>query len=155
MPPSENPARTPSLPEVHRTIAVPAGSSVWRKMLAYAGPGYLVSVGYMDPGNWATDLAGGARFGYALLSVILLSNVMAVLMQSLCVRLGVATGRDLAQACRDYFSPRTSFWLWVLCEIAGSVLDLWLRLLKYAVYELFKRKATNLKHYHLLFQYLQ
>lgn len=124
MPPSENPARRPSLPEVHRSITVPAGSSVWRKMLAYAGPGYLVSVGYMDPGNWATDLAGGSRFGYALLSVILLSNIMAVLMQSLCVRLGVATGRDLAQACRDYFSPRTSFWLWVLCEIAIVACDL-------------------------------
>lgn len=124
MPPSENPAQRPSLPEVYRSITVPPSSSVWRKMLAYAGPGYLVSVGYMDPGNWATDLAGGARFGYALLSVILLSNVMAVLMQSLCVRLGVATGRDLAQACRDYFSPRTSFWLWVLCEIAIVACDL-------------------------------
>ena len=93
-------------------------------MLAYTGPGYLVSVGYMDPGNWATDLAGGAKFGYALLSVILLSNLIAVLMQSLCVRLGVATGRDLAQACRDYFSPRVSFWLWVLCEIAIVACDL-------------------------------
>ena len=93
-------------------------------MLAYAGPGYLVSVGYMDPGNWATDLAGGAKFGYALLSVILLSNLMAILLQSLCVRLGVATGRDLAQGCRDYFSPRVSFLLWILCEIAISACDL-------------------------------
>jgi manganese transport protein len=93
-------------------------------MLAYAGPGYLVSVGYMDPGNWATDLAGGAKFGYALLSVILLSNLMAILLQSLCVRLGVATGRDLAQACRDYFSPRVTFVLWILCEIAISACDL-------------------------------
>ncbi|WP_290883136.1 Nramp family divalent metal transporter [Fischerella sp.] len=93
-------------------------------MLAYAGPGYLVSVGYMDPGNWATDLAGGAKFGYALLSVIMLSNLMAILMQSLCVRLGVATGRDLAQACRDFFSPRVSFCLWVLCEIAIAACDL-------------------------------
>lgn len=121
---SENPAKRPSLPEVHRSIAVPDSRNFWRKMLAYAGPGYLVSVGYMDPGNWATDLAGGAQFGYTLLSVILLSNLMAVLMQSLCVRLGVATGRDLAQACRDYFSLRVSFWLWVLCEIAIVACDL-------------------------------
>ncbi|MEG4507754.1 Nramp family divalent metal transporter [Microcoleus sp. F6_B4] len=114
----------PSLPEVHRSIPVPNSKGFWRKMLAYAGPGYLVSVGYMDPGNWATDLAGGAKFGYALLSVILLSNLMAILLQSLCVRLGVATGRDLAQACRDYFSPRVSFLLWILCEIAISACDL-------------------------------
>ena len=114
----------PSLPEVHRSIPVPNSKGFWRKMLAYAGPGYLVSVGYMDPGNWATDLAGGAKFGYALLSVILLSNLMAILLQSLCVRLGVATGRDLAQACRDYFSPRVSLLLWILCEIAISACDL-------------------------------
>lgn len=120
---SENPTK-PSLPEVHRSIAIPENGGFWRKMLAYAGPGYLVSVGYMDPGNWATDLAGGAQFGYRLLSVILISNLMAVLMQSLCVRLGVATGRDLAQACRDYFSPRVSFWLWVLCEVAIVACDL-------------------------------
>ncbi len=93
-------------------------------MLAFAGPGYLVSVGYIDPGNWATDIAGGSRFGYTLLSVILLSNLMAVLLQSLCVRLGVATGKDLAQACRDYFDPRVSFVLWVLCEIAIAACDL-------------------------------
>lgn len=121
---SENSAKRTSLPEVHRSIAIPETKSFWRKMLAYAGPGYLVSVGYMDPGNWATDLAGGAQFGYTLLSVILISNLMAVLMQSLCVRLGVATGRDLAQACHDYFSPRVSFWLWVLCEIAIIACDL-------------------------------
>ena len=114
----------PSLPEVHRSIKVPNVRSFWRKMLAYAGPGYLVSVGYMDPGNWATDIAGGARFGYTLLTVILLSNLMAILLQSLCVRLGVATGRDLAQACRDYFSPRVNFCLWVLCEIAIAACDL-------------------------------
>jgi manganese transport protein len=114
----------PSLPEVHRTIEIPSRKGFWRKMLAYAGPGYLVSVGYMDPGNWATDLAGGAQFGYLLLSVILLSNLMAILLQALCVKLGVATGRDLAQACRDYFSPRVSFCLWVLCEIAISACDL-------------------------------
>ncbi|MBE9226251.1 Nramp family divalent metal transporter [Phormidium sp. LEGE 05292] len=116
--------RKPSLPEVHRSIPIPNVKSFWRKLLAYAGPGYLVSVGYMDPGNWATDIAGGAKFGYALLTVILLSNLMAILLQSLCVRLGVATGRDLAQACRDYFSPRVNFVLWVLCEIAIAACDL-------------------------------
>ncbi|MCY7320540.1 MAG: Nramp family divalent metal transporter [Phormidesmis sp. CAN_BIN36] len=114
----------PSLLEVHRSIAIPNGKGFWRKMLAYAGPGYLVSVGYMDPGNWATDIAGGSRFGYTLLSVILLSNLMAILLQSLCVRLGVATGRDLAQACRDYFPRRVNFVPWVLCEIAIAACDL-------------------------------
>lgn len=124
MPNSSNPAGRPSLAEVHRSIRVPDSRSFWRKMLAYAGPGYLVSVGYMDPGNWATDIAGGSKFGYALLTVVLLSNLMAILLQSLCVRLGVATGRDLAQACRDYFSPRVNFCLWVLCEIAIAACDL-------------------------------
>lgn len=121
---SETPPQTPSLPEVHRSIPIPNTRNFWRKMMAYAGPGYLVSVGYMDPGNWATDLAGGSKFGYALLSVILISNLMAVLMQSLCVRLGVATGRDLAQACRDFYNPRVSFCLWILCEIAIVACDL-------------------------------
>ncbi|PSB59639.1 Nramp family divalent metal transporter [Chamaesiphon polymorphus] len=116
--------KIPSLPEVHRTVSVPTNGSFWKKMLAYAGPGYLVSVGYMDPGNWATDLAGGAKFGYSLLSIILLSNLMAILLQALCVKLGVATGRDLAQACRDNFSKPVSFGLWVLCEIAISACDL-------------------------------
>ncbi|HLO51399.1 MAG TPA: Nramp family divalent metal transporter [Kamptonema sp.] len=124
MPHSSNPVRRPSLPEVHRTVSIPDGKGFWRKMMAYAGPGYLVSVGYMDPGNWATDIAGGAKFGYALLTVILMSNLMAILLQALCVRLGVATGRDLAQACRDYFSPRVNFLLWVLCEIAIAACDL-------------------------------
>lgn len=124
MPFSENPTQRPSLPEVHRSIKVPNVKSFWRKMLAYAGPGYLVSVGYMDPGNWATDIAGGAKFGYTLLTVILLSNLMAILLQSLCVRLGVATGRDLAQACRDFCSPRVNFCLWVLCEVAIAACDL-------------------------------
>jgi manganese transport protein len=114
----------PSLSEVHRTVRVPSQGSFWRKLRAYAGPGFLVSVGYMDPGNWATDLAGGAQFGYALLSVILLSNLMAVLLQALCVKLGVATGRDLAQACRENFSRPVSFGLWVLCEIAIAACDL-------------------------------
>ncbi|OKH50277.1 divalent metal cation transporter [Calothrix sp. HK-06] len=118
------PDNRPSLPEVHRSIKVPNSKSFWRQLLAYAGPGYLISVGYMDPGNWATDLAAGSKFGYALLTVILLSNLMAMLLQSLCVRLGVATGKDLAQACRDYFSPRVSFCLWVLCEIAIAACDL-------------------------------
>src|SRR5687767_15892910 len=89
-----------SLPEVHGTISIPVGGPAWKKMLAFAGPGYLVAVGYMDPGNWATDIAGGAKFGYTLLSVIMLSNLMAILLQSLSARLGIASGRDLAQACR-------------------------------------------------------
>ena len=94
--------QTPSLPEVHRTIPVPRTLGFWRKMLAFSGPGYLVAVGYMDPGNWATDLAGGSAFGYKLLCVILLSNLMAILLQALAARLGIVTGRDLAQACRDH-----------------------------------------------------
>ena len=114
----------PSLPEVYRSIAVPVGGTSWRRFLAFLGPGYLVSVGYMDPGNWATDIAGGSKFGYALLSVILISNLMAILLQALCVRLGVATGRDLAQACRDYYSRPVSMVLWVLCEIAIVACDL-------------------------------
>jgi manganese transport protein len=124
MPQTEQAERTPSLPEVFRTIKVPTHGGFWRKLLAYAGPGYLVSVGYMDPGNWATDLAGGAQFGYLLLSVIMASNLMAILLQALCVKLGVATGRDLAQACRDNYSPAVSFVLWILCEIAIAACDL-------------------------------
>jgi manganese transport protein len=116
--------RVPSLPEVYRSIHVPAVRSWWRRLLAFVGPGYLVSVGYMDPGNWATDIAGGSRFGYALLSVVLLSNLMAILLQSLCVRLGVATGRDLAQACREYFGRPVGIALWILCEIAIVACDL-------------------------------
>ena len=118
------PRRAPSLPEVFRTIAVPGGLPWWRKMLAFAGPGYMVAVGYMDPGNWATDLAGGARFGYTLLSVILISNLMAILLQALALKLGIVTGRDLAQACRDHYSRPVSFILWVLCEIAIAACDL-------------------------------
>jgi manganese transport protein len=113
----------PSLAEVYRSIPV-TGLSKWRKILAFAGPGYLVAVGYMDPGNWATDLAGGSRFGYTLLSVILLSNLMAVLLQGLSSKLGIVTGRDLAQACRDHYSRPVSFALWVLCEIAIAACDL-------------------------------
>ena len=100
------------------------GRSKWRKMLAFAGPGYLVAVGYMDPGNWATDLAGGSRFGYALLSVILISNLMAVLLQGLSCKLGIVTGRDLAQACRDTYSRPVVWALWFMCEIAIAACDL-------------------------------
>src|SRR5437667_4009341 len=114
----------PSLPEAHRTIPISSGASWIRKVLAFAGPGYLVAVGYMDPGNWATDLGGGSRFGYSLLSVILLSNLMAILLQGLAAKLGIATGRDLAQACRDHYSRPVSLFLWVLCEIAIAACDL-------------------------------
>ena len=113
-----------SLPEVHRTIPIGPNAGFWRKMLAFSGPGYLVAVGYMDPGNWATDLAGGSQFGYTLLSVILLSNLMAILLQSLCARLGIVTGRALAQACRDHSSPAVSFFLWIICELAICACDL-------------------------------
>src|SRR5438067_10457705 len=117
-------SQTPTLQEVHRTIAVPKTLSFWRKMLAFSGPGYLVAVGYMDPGNWATDLAGGSAFGYSLLSVILISNLMAILLQSLCAKLGIVTGRDLAQACRDHYSKPVAIVLWLLCEIAICACDL-------------------------------
>jgi manganese transport protein len=113
-----------SLPEVHGSIAIPEGAGFWRKLFAFAGPGYLVAVGYMDPGNWATDLAGGAQFGYTLLSVIMISNLMAILLQALAARLGIASGRDLAQACRDSYSKPTTLVLWVLCEIAIAACDL-------------------------------
>src|SRR5881397_3838076 len=113
-----------SLPEVHGSVVVPEGAGFWRKLFAFAGPGYLVAVGYMDPGNWATDLAGGARYGYALLSVILVSNVMAIVLQALAARLGIASGRDLAQACRDSYSRPTTIVLWILCEIAIAACDL-------------------------------
>jgi len=112
----------PSLAEVYRSV--PVGGGWWRKALAFAGPGYLVAVGYMDPGNWATDLAGGAQFGYTLLSVIMISNVIAILLQGLAAKLGIATGRDLAQACRDHYSRATVVFLWVLCEIAIAACDL-------------------------------
>jgi manganese transport protein len=113
-----------SLPEVHGTITVPHGATFWRKLFAFAGPGYLVAVGYMDPGNWATDIAGGARFGYTLLSVIMLSNLMAILLQALSARLGIASGRDLAQACRDSYSRPTTIFLWLICEVAIAACDL-------------------------------
>jgi len=118
------PAGSVSLPEVHGSIAIPEGAGFFRKLLAFAGPGYLVAVGYMDPGNWATDLAGGARFGYTLLSVIMISNLMAILLQALALRLGIASGRDLAQACRDHYSRPVTIVLWVVCEIAIAACDL-------------------------------
>jgi manganese transport protein len=108
---------------VYRTVPV-TGAVWWRKILAFAGPGYLVAVGYMDPGNWATDLAGGSAFGYTLLTVILMSNLMAVLLQGLASKLGIVTGRDLAQACRDHYTPGVNFALWVLCEVAIAACDL-------------------------------
>ena len=114
----------PSLPESHRTIPFSAGASWFRKILAFAGPGYLVAVGYMDPGNWATDIGGGSKFGYTLLSVILLTNLMAMFLQALSAKLGIATGRDLAQACREHYSRRTGLFLWVVCEIAIAACDL-------------------------------
>jgi manganese transport protein len=113
-----------SLPEVHRSIVVPANAPFWRKLLAFSGPGFLIAVGYMDPGNWATDLAGGAQFGYTLLFVILLSNLMAILLQHLSVKLGIVTGRDLAQACRDHYSTGTVWFLWILSEVAIAACDL-------------------------------
>jgi manganese transport protein len=130
LPPSEEltgwryPRTQPSLPESHATVMVPRRIGFWRKALAFAGPGYMVAVGYMDPGNWATDLAGGARFGYTLLSVILISNLMAILLQALAIKLGIVSGRDLAQACRDHYSRPVSFGLWVMCEIAIAACDL-------------------------------
>jgi manganese transport protein len=114
---------TRSLAEVHRTVSLPAGNWV-RRLFAFAGPAYLVSVGYMDPGNWATDLAGGARFGYQLIWVLLMSNLIAVLLQTLSARLGVVTGKDLAQACRDFYPSFLTMPLWILCEIAIVACDL-------------------------------
>ncbi|MFL5634846.1 MAG: Nramp family divalent metal transporter, partial [Gemmatimonadaceae bacterium] len=124
-PPGWRRARTtPSLVEVYRTIPVSGKGGLWRKLLAFAGPGYLVAVGYMDPGNWATDIAGGSAFGYSLLSVILLANLMAIVLQALSARLGIASGYDLAQACRRFYAPAVSLPLWALCEIAIVACDL-------------------------------
>ncbi|WP_250516185.1 Nramp family divalent metal transporter [Caballeronia sp. INDeC2] len=123
-PPEQDDAFRPSLPEVYASVHVPEGGRWIRRFLAFAGPGYMISVGYMDPGNWATDIAGGSRFGYTLLTVILLSNLMAILLQALAVRLGVATGRDLAQACRDHYSKPVNFALWFACEAAIVACDL-------------------------------
>src|SRR5208337_4687531 len=114
----------PSLPESHRSIPIAHNAHWIRKTLAFAGPGYLVAVGYMDPGNWATDIGGGSKFGYALMSVVLLSSLIAMFLQALSAKLGVATGRDLAQACRDHYSRRTSIFLWLVCELAIAACDL-------------------------------
>ncbi|MGD8190880.1 Nramp family divalent metal transporter [Brevibacillus ginsengisoli] len=113
-----------SLQEAYRSLRVPKTGSWFRKFLAFVGPGYLVAVGYMDPGNWATDIAGGSRFGYTLLSVVMLSNLMAILLQALAGKLGIVTGRDLAQACRDHYSKPVSVALWFLCELAIAACDL-------------------------------
>src|SRR4051812_27741068 len=118
------PRGTPSLSEVFGSIATRPTGPLWRKLIAFLGPGYLVAVGYMDPGNWATSLAGGSKFGYALLSIALLSNLMAILLQALCTRLGIGAGRDLAQACRDAFSPWVSRPLWLITEFAICATDL-------------------------------
>ncbi len=114
----------PSLPEAHRSIPVAANLSWLRKILVFAGPGYLIAVGYMDPGNWATDIGGGSKFGYALLSVVLISSLIAMFLQALSAKLGIATGRDLAQACRDHYSRRMSIFLWIICELAIAACDL-------------------------------
>src|SRR3990172_5536913 len=122
---TEGVARLPraSMEEIHRSVRIPHGAW-WRRMFIFAGPAYMDSVGYMDPGNWATDLEGGARFGYKLIWVLLMSNLMAVLLQTLSARLGLATGRDLAQACRDDYRPAVRWVLFVLCEIAIAACDL-------------------------------
>jgi manganese transport protein len=113
-----------SLPEVHRTVSIPKGVGFWRKALAFSGPGFLVAVGYMDPGNWATDIEGGSRFAYRLIFVLMVSNLMAVLVQALAARLGIVTQLDLAQACRQHYSRKANFILWVLAEIAIAACDL-------------------------------
>ncbi len=113
-----------SMPEINASVAVNSSANFWRKLFAFSGPGFLIAVGYMDPGNWATDLAGGAQFGYMLLSVIMISNFMAILLQHLSLKLGIVSVRDLAQACRDSYSKRFSIFLWILCEIAIAACDL-------------------------------
>jgi manganese transport protein len=114
----------PSLPEVHRSVSVPNAGGFLRKLFAFMGPGYLVAVGYMDPGNWATALAGGSAFGYTLLAVALASSLMAILLQALCTRIGIATGRDLAQLCRERFPRAVAYPLWLLAEVAICATDL-------------------------------
>jgi len=117
-------AAEPSLPEVHASVGISKSAIGWRRLLGFLGPGFLISVGYMDPGNWATDIAGGSRFGYTLLSVIMISNLMAILLQSLSLKLGVATERDLAQICRERYGRGVSFALWIGAEIAIAACDL-------------------------------
>jgi manganese transport protein len=115
---------TPSLSEVHSSVAIPSQLSFWRRFFAFSGPAYLISVGYMDPGNWATDIAAGSKFGFGLLWVLVMSNLMAILLQSFSARLGIVTGMDLAQACRAMFSRRVSWMLWILAEVAIAACDL-------------------------------
>jgi manganese transport protein len=117
-------SQRPSLPDVFSTVHLTRSPNFWRRVLGFAGPGFLISVGYMDPGNWATDLAGGSRYGYTLLFVIMVSNLMAILLQSLALKLGVATERDLAQACRESYSKPTAMALWLFAEIAIAACDL-------------------------------
>ena len=146
---SNHPQKTRSLEEVHRSVQIP--TVWWRRMFAFAGPAYLVSVGYMDPGNWATDIEGGAQFGYRLIWVLLMSNLMAVLLQTLSARLGLVTGRDLAQACYDDYPRGVNYILFVLCEIAIAACDLaevlgsaiGLKLLSQAVFAMFGIDARN------------
>lgn len=120
----ERKLRSPSLPEVHRSVAVPPGAGFWRKLLAFSGPGFLVAVGYMDPGNWATDIAGGSEFAYRLIFILLLSNVIAILLQTLAARLGIVAQQDLAQACRNQYSRRAGIALWLFAEVAIAACDL-------------------------------
>src|SRR3974390_2986908 len=122
--PPESCRTQPSLPEVHASVRISRSPFYWRRFLGFMGPGFLISVGYMDPGNWATDIAGGSRFGYTLLSVIMLSNLMAILLQSLALKLGVATERDLAQLCHESYGKKASFALWMGAEIAIVACDL-------------------------------
>src|SRR6059058_6042197 len=117
-------AHEPSLPEVYSTVRISGSPFYWKRLLGYIGPGFLISVGYMDPGNWATDIAGGSRFGYTLLFVVMLSNLMAILLQSLALKLGVATERDLAQLCHESFGKKASILLWIGAEIAIAACDL-------------------------------
>src|SRR5665213_4564477 len=114
----------PSLPELHSSVRISKSPQMWRRLLGFLGPGFLISVGYMDPGNWATDLAAGSRYGYTLLFVIMLSNLMAILLQSLAIKLGVASEQDLAQACRAEYSRPVAIGLWVIAEIAIAACDL-------------------------------
>ena len=114
----------PSLPEVHSSVHVSRSPNFWRRLAGFIGPGFLISVGYMDPGNWATDIAGGSRYGYTLLFVIMASNLMAILLQTLSLRLGVATERDLAQLCHERYGPKVSFVLWIFAEVAIAACDL-------------------------------
>jgi manganese transport protein len=128
MPAAETVSRTalaePSLPEVHASVSISRSPIYWRRLLGFLGPGFLISVGYMDPGNWATDIAGGSRFGYTLLFVIMASNLIAILLQSLSLKLGVATERDLAQLCNEAYGRTASFALWIFAEIAIAACDL-------------------------------